>query len=78
MPQYRKQIAMNDAAEFLSRSFTSEETIAILLRRVSPTMTVQRIVTLECALGPRYLGVAGIRKRHRSERLRCGESPACW
>ena len=55
MPQHRKQIAMNDAAQFLSRSFTSGETIAILLRRVSPIMTVQRIVTLECALGPRYL-----------------------
>jgi len=56
MPQHRKQIAMNDAARFLSRSFTSEETIAILLRRVSPTVTVQRIVTLESALAPRYLG----------------------
>jgi hypothetical protein len=55
MPQHEKQIAMNDAAEFLSRSFTRGETIAILLRRVSPMMTVQRIVTLECALGPRYL-----------------------
>jgi RepB DNA-primase from phage plasmid len=56
MPQYRKQVAMNDATQFLSRSFTSGETIAILLRRVSPTMTVQRIVTLESALAPRYLG----------------------
>jgi hypothetical protein len=56
MPQHRKQIAMNDAAEFLSRSFTSGETIAILLRRISPTVTVQRIVTLESALAPRYLG----------------------
>ena len=50
MPQHRKQIAMNDAAEFLSRSFTSGETIAILLRRKSPTVTAQRIVTLELPL----------------------------
>jgi hypothetical protein len=56
MPQSRKQLAMNNAAQFLSRSFTSGETIAILLRRVSPTVTVQRIVTLESALAPRYLG----------------------
>ena len=56
MPQHRKQIAMSEAAEFLSRSFTSGETIAILLRRLSPTVTVQRIVTLESALAPRYLG----------------------
>jgi hypothetical protein len=56
MPQHRKQIAMNDTAEFPSRSFTSAETIAMLLRRVSPTMTVQRIVTLESALAPLYLG----------------------
>ena len=56
MPQHRKQIVMNAAAEFLSRSFTSGETIAILLRRISPTVTAQRIVTLESALAPRYLG----------------------
>jgi RepB DNA-primase from phage plasmid len=56
MPQHRTKIATSIAGEFLSRSFTSGETIAILLRRVSPTVTVQRIVTLECALAPRYLG----------------------
>jgi hypothetical protein len=56
MLKYRRQIAVNDAAEFLSRAFTSGETIAILLRRVSPVMTMQRVVTLECALAPRYLG----------------------
>jgi hypothetical protein len=55
MPQSRKQIALNNAAEFLSRSFATRETIAILLRRVYPTGTVQRIVTLECALSSRYL-----------------------
>jgi hypothetical protein len=56
MLKHRKQIAVNDAAEFLSRSFTSGETIAILLRRVSPVVTKQRLVTLEGALRPRYLG----------------------
>jgi hypothetical protein len=56
MLKHRKQIAVNDAAEFLSRSFTSGETIAILLRRVSPVVTKHRLVTLERALRPRYLG----------------------
>jgi RepB DNA-primase from phage plasmid len=56
MLKHRRQIAVNDAAEFLGRSFTSGETIAILLRRVSPVVTMQRLVTLECALAPRYLG----------------------
>jgi hypothetical protein len=47
---------VNVAAEFLSRSFGSGETIAVLLRRDSPAATVQRIVLLERALQPRYLG----------------------
>jgi hypothetical protein len=55
MPRHR-EIAVNVAAEFLSRSFGSEETIAILLRRGSPAVTMQRIVPLERALQPRYLG----------------------
>jgi RepB DNA-primase N-terminal domain len=56
MPTHRRQIAVNVAAEFLSRSFGPGETIAILLRRGSPAATVQRIVPLERALQPRYLG----------------------
>jgi hypothetical protein len=44
------------AREFLSRSFAPGETIAIVIRRTSPTTIVQRIVTLERALQPRYLG----------------------
>jgi hypothetical protein len=56
MPRHRRQIAANVAAEFLSRSFSSGETIAILLRRGSPAVTLQRIVPLERALQPRYLG----------------------
>jgi hypothetical protein len=47
---------MNVAAEFLSRSFSSGETIAILLRRDSLAATLQRIVPLDRALQPRYLG----------------------
>jgi hypothetical protein len=56
MPRHRGQIAVNVAADFLSRSFGSGETIAILLRRDYPTATAQRIVPLERALQPRYLG----------------------
>ena len=46
----------NVAAEFLSRSLSSGETIAILLRRDSLAETLQRIVPLDRALQPRYLG----------------------
>jgi hypothetical protein len=55
MPKHR-EIALNVAREFLSRSFGSGETIAVLLRRDSPAATVQRIVPLEHALQSRYLG----------------------
>ena len=56
MSPLKRQISTTVAARFLSRFFDSRETIAILLRRVSPAVTVQRIVTLESALAPRYLG----------------------
>ena len=49
-------MTLGSPAEFLSRSFAPEETIAIVLRRTSPATIVQRIVTLERALQPRYLG----------------------
>jgi len=52
---HRRVIDPRIAAEFLGRSFASSETIAIVLRRVSPPAIAQRIVTLECALQPRYL-----------------------
>ncbi len=52
----RGQMDTRIAAEFLSRSFAPEETIAILLHRISPAAIVQRIVTVERALQPRYLG----------------------
>ena len=44
------------AKDFLSRCFAPGSTIALLLRTECPTMTQQRVVTLEQALAPRYLG----------------------
>jgi hypothetical protein len=52
----RELIDIGIAGEFLSRSFAPSETIAIVLRRTSPAKIVQRIVTLERTLQPRYLG----------------------
>jgi hypothetical protein len=45
------QIAIN----FLTRSFSSSETIALLLRREDTLRPQQRIVTLEQVLAPRYM-----------------------
>lgn len=56
MHQHRRQIATNIASEFLRHCFAAGQTIAVLLRRESPAITVQRIVRLECVLVPRYLG----------------------
>src|ERR1700761_7836296 len=42
--------------DFLARSFAPGSTIALLLRTGSPARTQQRVVTLEQALAPRYLG----------------------
>ena len=48
---------MNETAkDFLTRCFASGSTIALLLRTESPAKTQQRVVTLEQALAPRYLG----------------------
>jgi hypothetical protein len=48
---------MNETArDFLTRSFAPGETIAFLLRTEIPAKTQQRVVTLEQALAPRYLG----------------------
>lgn len=52
---HREAIAPGIAADFLSRSFRADETIAIVLRCHPPATIVQRIVTLEHALAPRYL-----------------------
>src|ERR1700732_3325755 len=56
MPQPNAQNATATAAEFLARCFAPGETIALLLRREVPAATIQRIVQLETALAPRYLG----------------------
>ncbi len=45
------QIAVN----FLTRSFSSSETIALLLRREDAPRPQQRVVTLEQVLAPRYM-----------------------
>ena len=42
------------ANRFLTRCFAPDETIALLLRRESPTVPTQRVVTLETALAPSY------------------------
>jgi hypothetical protein len=44
------------ARDFLARCFAPGSTIALLLRTECPSKTQQRIVTLEQALAPRYLG----------------------
>ena len=44
------------AKDFLARSFAPGSTIALLLRTESPARTQQRVVTLEQALAPHYLG----------------------
>src|SRR6266851_5570208 len=56
MPQHRTQHAANIAADFLTRCFAPGESIALLLRRENPAGILQRIVPLERALAPRYLG----------------------
>src|ERR1700686_1664675 len=55
MPQPNTQNATATAANFLTRCFSSAETIALLLRREVPSVTTQRIVQLETALAPGYL-----------------------
>jgi len=55
MPQLKSPIQVNLAHEFLTRSFTPGETLAVLLRGEFPVRTQQRIVRFECAVAPRYL-----------------------
>jgi len=55
MPQLNNAIQIDLAHEFLTRSFTPGETLAILLRGDYPVKTQQRIVRFECAVAPRYL-----------------------
>src|SRR5271166_2162618 len=56
MPQHRTNNGTSIAADFLTRCFAPGESIALLLRRENPAGILQRIVPLEGALAPRYLG----------------------
>jgi hypothetical protein len=55
MPQLKSSIQLDLAHEFLTRSFTPGETLAVLLRDDDSCKTQQRIVRFECAVAPRYL-----------------------
>ncbi len=50
--------------DFLTRCFAPGGTIALLLRTESPAKTQQRVVTLEQALAPRYLGWLAHQNHH--------------
>jgi len=56
MLQHRTRNGTSTAADFLTRCFAPGETIALLLQREVPSGTLQRIIQLETALAPRYLG----------------------
>ena len=55
MPQLKSPIQVDLAHEFLTRSFTPGETLAVLLRGEFQVRTQQRIVRFEGAVAPRYL-----------------------
>src|SRR5580704_9218400 len=55
MPQLNHAMQVGLAHEFLTRSFTPGETLAVLLKGEFPVRTQQRIVRFECAVAPRYL-----------------------
>jgi hypothetical protein len=52
------------ARDFLTRCFAPGETIALLLRTERQTKTQQRVVTLEQAIAPRYLGWLAYQNHH--------------
>ena len=52
------------AKDFLTRCFAPDEAIALLLRTESTAKTQQRVVTLEQALAPRYLGWLAYQNHH--------------
>ena len=56
MRRHRPGIHTSIATEFLTHCFALDETIAVLLQRGSLPPTIQRILPLERALTPRYLG----------------------
>jgi hypothetical protein len=56
MPHHSTGNGTSTAADFLTRCFAPDETIALLVLREFPNETLQRIAPLEHALTPRYLG----------------------
>ena len=52
--EYRRSIQV--AHHFLTRCFAPGEFIALLLRREHPVTVMQRVVLLERAVAPRFLG----------------------
>ena len=66
------------AQEFLTRCFAPDETIALLLRRENPLKVMQRVVKLETAIAPRYIGWLASREHHWRECLCCRQSAAAW
>src|SRR5277367_663576 len=55
---------LNPAKEFLTRCFALDDTIALLLRSEKPAKVTQRIVTMERAIAPRYLGWLAYENAH--------------
>jgi len=56
MKQLNCHKSMRVADDFLTRCFAPGESIAFLLRRENPASVTQRVVLLERAIAPRYLG----------------------
>jgi hypothetical protein len=56
MQQLDRRKSMRIAQDFLTRCFVPGESIALLLRRENPAGVTQRVVLLERAVAPRYLG----------------------
>lgn len=78
MPQLKSSIQLDLAHEFLTRSFTPGETLAVLLRDEDSCKTQQRIVRFECAIAPRYLRWLAYEKHPGSECLSGRQSVALW
>src|ERR1700743_3401952 len=64
------------AKDFLARCFAPGSTIALLLRTESPARTQQRVVTLEQALAPRYLGWLA-HENHSGANIYVAANPLC-
>ena len=52
--EYRRSIQV--AHHFLTRCFAPDELIALLLRRENPITVMQRVLRLERAVAPRFMG----------------------